>query len=381
VAMDEKTIMVIDADEGVQHKIQESFADKPCRFVFVDQAGDSIVQLAMESPDVVIAALELPDGGGVDLIENIRDFNDSVYLVVLTGAPTKEKLIAAKRAKAIDILLKPPDYTRLAAKISTYLWVHPDLLTGKEGEGGEADAAPPPEPEPFIEAVPKGAEVLNINDAIGGMKVARTLMFNNVVFADKGQILTDEKILKLNRMGVPEICVYIDIALKKKAELRRKAEMAKPVMGVKTQTGDKSFSKVKRQQVRVKVSEPAKITRTLKDGATVELDGVVADVSGGGCALLTADPLIKDEQILINFTMDEGKFLMKDTRGIVRHSMRRFGTDQFPQHTGIFFNSITEKFRENLITVLFKIERDNKKKEDELRARYGYGPKRPKPPR
>ncbi len=64
--LDEKTIMVIEADEEIQNRIQECLADKPCRFVFVDQAGESIVQLAMESPDIVIAALELPDGGGAD---------------------------------------------------------------------------------------------------------------------------------------------------------------------------------------------------------------------------------------------------------------------------------------------------------------------------
>jgi hypothetical protein len=34
-----------------------------------------------------------------------------------------------------------------------------------------------------------------------------------------------------------------------------------------------------------------------------------------------------------------------------------------------------------MITLLFKIERDNKKKEDEMRARYGYGPKKHRPPR
>lgn len=378
--MDEKTVMVIDADEEIQRKIQECLADKPCRFVFVAKASETIVQLAMESPDIVVVTLELPDGGGVEMLENIREFNDTVNLIVMMGKPTKEKIIAARRAKAIDILIKPPDFQRLATKISDHLWVHPDLLKGKEGE--TAPAAPPePEPEPFVEAIPKGAEVRNINDLIGGMKAARTLVMNGVVYADKGLVLTEEKIKQLTRIGVPEICVYKNEALSKRVEQRKKAEAAKTVMGAQPPTGEKAFSKVKRQQVRVKVNEPVRVTRKLPDGNTETIDGLIADVSGGGCALLTAGALRKDEEIVVNFSLDEGNFPMKDIKGIVRHSMRRYGTEEFPQHTGIYFTSVTEKFRENMITLLFKIERENKKKEDEMRARYGYGPKKHRPPR
>ena len=48
--MDEKTILVIDADEQIQQQIQESLADKPCRFVFVNETSEAIVQFATEMP-------------------------------------------------------------------------------------------------------------------------------------------------------------------------------------------------------------------------------------------------------------------------------------------------------------------------------------------
>ncbi|HOX29021.1 MAG TPA: response regulator, partial [bacterium] len=381
----------------VQQKLQEVFSDKPCRFVFVDQAGESIVQLAMESPNLIILGLELPDGDGVDTLSNIRDFDDQVPIIALTGAPTKEKLIAAKRACVIDILLKPPDYQRIYDKASNTLWLHPDLMTcmAPDAPAGDAQgqpgAAQPAEisaasvaaaiqqemaPEPFVEAIPKGAEVLNINDVCGGMKVARTLVFNEIVYSDKGQILTDDKIRQLSRIGVPEVCVYIDPALKRRVAERKKAEAAKPAMGAQTASGEKSFTKVKRNFVRVEVNEPTKIIRTDKEGARIEEDGIVADVSAGGCALLSREPFNKNEEILLDFIIDDGKFQMKDVKGIVRHSLRKNGTEDFPIRSGVFFSNVTEKFRENLVTVIFKIDRDNKRKEDELRARYGYGPKK-----
>ena len=404
VSDEEKTILVIDADEHIQEKLVEVMSDKPCRFVFEDKATEAIVQLAMEFPNFLIVSMEMPDGEGAELLENIREFDPDIPMIVLTAAPTKEKLIAAKRAKAVDILMKPPDYGRIKSRLAAHLWVSEELLAARAA-GGAAAAAPggPDQKKPvkeedktfeqlaaeamgkiaadspredFVEAIPKGAELLNINDAIAGMKVAKTLIFNDVVYADKGEILTDKKLEQLSRMGAPEVVVYINEELKKKVEARKKAMAAKAAIGTKTPTGEKTFAKVKRAQVRVKTEEPAKVKRKLMDGSEMTVDGQVADMSGGGCALLTAEPLTKDEEIALTFSLDGGSFPMENVRGLVRHSMRRFGTDELPYRSGIFFNSITERFRENLITKLFKIERDNKKKEDEMRARFGYGPKK-----
>jgi len=389
--MEERTILVIEADENIQNGIKEALGDKPCRFVFVDQAEEAVVSLMTEMPNAVILSLELPGGDGVDVLSNIRDMDEEIPIIILTGAPTKEKLLAAKRAKAIDILLKPPDYARICSKVSAYMWVSDELAekTVKSDEPVDAFAAAakaalgdePAQPEPFVEAIPKGAEVVNINDTIAGMRVARTLVLNGVVYADKGQVLTDKVLTNLNRMGVPEICVYTDNALKKKVEERKKKMATATVVTTPTtSSGEKTFSKVKRSAVRAQVNAPATMKRKLKDGTESEFPAEIADISGGGCALLTADPLEKGEEIILNFELDDGKFPMKDIRGIVRHSMKRFGTEALPQRSGIFFNSITEKFRENLITLVFKIERDNKQKEDMLRARFGYAPKKYRPP-
>ncbi|HOO56843.1 MAG TPA: response regulator [bacterium] len=380
-----RRIMVIEADEAIQDLIRESLSDKPCEFIIVDQASEAIVQLAMEGPNLIIMSMEMPDGDGIDLLGNIRDFDDKVPLVVMIGQPTKEKIVAAKKSRAIDILLKPPDMKRLAGRVSNSLWLNPELVKNKKDEEitfeqAAADAAAKLSQdmprEPLEEAIPKGAEVININDSIGGMKLAKTLVWNDVVYGDKGQVLTDKLILQLNRMGVPELCVYTDEELKKKVRQKKKMEAAKPVMGAKTDGGEKVFSKVKRAQVRVQTEEPVKLLRTLEDGTQEEIDGQIADISGGGCALLTAMPLVKGEELLMDFSLDNGTFKMEKIKGIVRHSMKRFGTDDFPQRSGIYFTNITERFRENLITKLFKLERDNKKKENDLRERYGYGPKR-----
>lgn len=391
---EEKTILLIEADESIKDEIKDALADKPIRYVEVDQASDAVMQLAVEGPDAAIVALELPDGGGTELLQNIRDFDTKIPLVVIMGEPTKEKIVAAKRARAVDILLKPPDYDRLAKRLSNSLWLDPSLIKKDEDEldfeaelkKHKTEMEKEEAERPKEEAMPKGAEMVNVNDLLPGMKIAKTLIFNDVVYGDKGQVLTDKEIKQFSRMGVEEACVYVDKQLKKKLEEKKKQQaQAKSIKtdssGVAVGAGSapgkpQEFAKVKRSSVRVDVETPVEIKTKNEEGEEETIDGLTADCSAGGCAILTAMPLKKGEEITMNFELDEGRFKMQNVKGLVRHSMRRFGTDDYPFRSGIFFTNITERYRENLITVLFKLERENKKKEDEMRARYGYGPKR-----
>lgn len=378
---EEKTILTIDPAEDVQQGIQTALPDRPCRYVFVDKAEDAVVSLMVEAPNLVIVNIDIPGGDGIAMLRNARAMTPNVPFIILIEQPTKEKVIAAKAARPIDILLKPPDWDRIGQRIKNALWIDHELLRAKQEEQAANGEAPPPEPEPepapFVEAVPKGAEVANINDTIAGMKVARTLVFNEVVYADKGQLLTDAMIKQLNRMGVPEICVYTDLSLKKQVEERKKRALKQQSMVAqqKSPDGAKVFSKVKRQAIRVECDVIGIVVGNDENDQPFEEECNIVDISAGGCALLTKQRPKKDSTIKMSFDLMGLK--MKDIRGIVRHSMARNAKPPtYPIRSGIFFDSITERDREALFNKVFQIERDNKRKEDELRARYGYGPKK-----
>jgi len=396
---EQKTILTIDADELTQQGVQTALPDRPVDFKFVESSADAVVSLMVEAPHLVIACTEMPDGDGVAMIKNLRAMSPDLPFIILIGEPTKEKVIAAKAARPIDILLKPPDWERLAMKIKARLWIDRELLRQKQeeeskevkkadpkanGKGGkDQDPAPPPEEEEeekpaFVEAVPKGAEVANVNDIVAGMKIARTLVFNDVVYGDKGQVLTEQTIKQLNRMGVPEICVYTDPALKRKAEERKKAQLRQASAVANQQAdsgGGKVFAKVKRQAIRVDTDIIGTYESDDENGQKYEADCNIVDISAGGCALLTKDKLRKDQVVFLNFILKDMK--MKNLRGVVRHSMARGAKPpEFPFNSGIYFDGITERDKERLFNKVFQIERDNKQAEDKLRARFGYGPKR-----
>ena len=297
----ERTLLVIDADPETHAKLEEVFEGDEVRIVRIETAADAVVAVMTELPDAAVVSLEMPDGDGVAMLKNMRIMNNEVPIIALVAVPTKEKVLEAKNARVLDLLKKPADWNRIHERLT-------EVFNPPEPKVEFEPTEPEPAPEPFVEAVPKGAEVMNINDVIAGMKVARTLVHNGVVFADKGQLLTDVQIKQLNRMGVAEICVYINPELKRLAAERKKRLLQQKSIKVEMKTvqkGEKVFTTVKREAVRIPTDIMGKLTYTDKDNNQVEMDTNIVDISAGGCAILTHDKINKDQHIFLTFKLEK----------------------------------------------------------------------------
>jgi len=72
------------------------------------------INLAQIRPDVVFADLQLPDGEGIELIQDLETLEGTEF-VLITGHATVESAINALRQGASDYLTKPVDIDRLRA--------------------------------------------------------------------------------------------------------------------------------------------------------------------------------------------------------------------------------------------------------------------------
>ena len=63
-------------------------------------------------PDLVVIDLHLPDGTGLELVDDLRDHPDT-EVVVVTGQGSIHTAVEAIRSGAVDYLTKPIDFTRL----------------------------------------------------------------------------------------------------------------------------------------------------------------------------------------------------------------------------------------------------------------------------
>ncbi|APV51090.1 sigma-54-dependent Fis family transcriptional regulator [Betaproteobacteria bacterium GR16-43] len=75
------------------------------------------IQLTRQQPDVILTDLKLPDGSGMQLLEDI-DAGAGTQFVLITGYASVETAIQALRRGATDYLTKPVDFARLQAVLA-----------------------------------------------------------------------------------------------------------------------------------------------------------------------------------------------------------------------------------------------------------------------
>ena len=78
---------------------------------------DARRQIALQTPDIVLLDLQLPDGSGLDLFDNAALLAQS-QVVLITGHASLETSIQALRVGAADYLVKPIAPAQLRAILS-----------------------------------------------------------------------------------------------------------------------------------------------------------------------------------------------------------------------------------------------------------------------
>lgn len=100
-------VLVVD-DEKVIREILADFLSLEGFFVETAQDGLSALEkLAQESFDMVISDLKMPNLGGLELLERIKNNYENVLTVIMTGFGTVETAIEAMKKGAYDYILKP----------------------------------------------------------------------------------------------------------------------------------------------------------------------------------------------------------------------------------------------------------------------------------
>ena len=100
-------VLVVD-DEKVIREILADFLSLEGFFVATAQDGLSALErLANESFDMVISDLKMPNIGGLELLEKIKQNHENVLVVIMTGFGTVETAIEAMKKGAYDYILKP----------------------------------------------------------------------------------------------------------------------------------------------------------------------------------------------------------------------------------------------------------------------------------
>jgi len=102
----------VDDDPDTLEWLSEFVRGEGFTVATADSLRSARINLTRMSPDILLVDMQLPDGHGVELVNDLES-RDSTEVVLITGHASVESAIGALRAGATDYLVKPVDLDRL----------------------------------------------------------------------------------------------------------------------------------------------------------------------------------------------------------------------------------------------------------------------------
>jgi FixJ family two-component response regulator len=105
-------VLVVDDEEGVRESLR-FLLDRHFRVRTVSSGESALSALREEPVDVVLLDLTMPGLGGVETLAKIREVDDAVEVVIVTGYGSYQTAVDALRLRAFDYITKPVNSERV----------------------------------------------------------------------------------------------------------------------------------------------------------------------------------------------------------------------------------------------------------------------------
>lgn len=110
-------ILIVEDDANARAALGELVGAEGFTTALAGSLRDARIQMSRHSPDAVLIDLVLPDGNGMDLMEDIAP-HSGTEIIVMTGHASVETAVEALRMGAADYLVKPVNFQRLKSVLA-----------------------------------------------------------------------------------------------------------------------------------------------------------------------------------------------------------------------------------------------------------------------
>jgi DNA-binding NtrC family response regulator len=108
-------ILIVDDDPSLL-RVMEHHLSEAGYTVFTCGDGEQAITMQKEhNATLIFTDIKMPEMGGMDLIREVREFDQEAVIVVITGFPTIDNAVEAMRSGAFDFIQKPVDKSQLLA--------------------------------------------------------------------------------------------------------------------------------------------------------------------------------------------------------------------------------------------------------------------------
>jgi len=106
-------IMVVDDDASVSSLIKDFFTKKGYEVITADNGQEALDKFSKERPLIILLDVRLTGMDGLLILKRIREIDDKVGVIMVTGVKDEEVFEEAKKLGAYEYIVKPFDLSYL----------------------------------------------------------------------------------------------------------------------------------------------------------------------------------------------------------------------------------------------------------------------------
>lgn len=104
---DKLKILITDDSKLLRKKLREELEKLDCDVLEAENGKEAIMRDLTEQPDGVILDIVMPEVGGIETLQVIKEINPEIPVVMLSSAGTSQKLKQILELGALDFIQKP----------------------------------------------------------------------------------------------------------------------------------------------------------------------------------------------------------------------------------------------------------------------------------
>jgi UDP-3-O-acyl N-acetylglucosamine deacetylase len=140
----QKTILVVDDEDGVRESVREVLADEGYRVVDTADGTRVLEMIKEERPELVLLDIWMPQVDGIGLLKEIKSQEPEINVVMVSGHGNIHTAVTATKFGAFDFIEKPVSLDGLLLTVQRALGEMPGTSTPKKPGGARKSRAARP---------------------------------------------------------------------------------------------------------------------------------------------------------------------------------------------------------------------------------------------
>jgi len=116
-----KKILIIDDEQEIRKLLGDSLKRRGFEVEIAFDGQEGLEKVKLTNPDLVLCDISMPGLSGVEVLKKIKQFNQDIIVIMLTGYGTMESAIKCLKLGAYGHIAKPIELEKLLVLLKEVL--------------------------------------------------------------------------------------------------------------------------------------------------------------------------------------------------------------------------------------------------------------------